>query len=198
MFTYWRTFYHDGKLAQHGEGGGRTPSHFHYLLSQVKLWCTLRGQIPPPPFYSTPICTLCVQTWYMYIYLPYHWKKCTRGACTVYMQIFCGFCGHFFTSTGLPTYEYDKIFFLSNKKICVFKSKGSNKLLTSVPLHPSLLCWLSSSMANPAHLCHETHDKPIQTGTPISSELLNAHPLCHETHDQPIQTSTPISSSFSL
>jgi len=33
--TFWRTFHHDGKLAQDGEGGGCTPTPFNYIYHHV-------------------------------------------------------------------------------------------------------------------------------------------------------------------
>jgi hypothetical protein len=59
--AFWRTFRHDGKLAQSGAGGGvqAHPLSFH-LPSHTKLQCSLQlsGQIYSPYFISTNICTL--------------------------------------------------------------------------------------------------------------------------------------------
>jgi hypothetical protein len=51
-------------MEKSGQPGERGVVYAHplslYLTSLTKLWCTLqlRGQIPSPFFYSTPICTL--------------------------------------------------------------------------------------------------------------------------------------------
>ncbi len=48
------------KLAQAGEGGGCTPTPFHYIYHHVAVYGTLqlRWQIHSRYFISTPICTL--------------------------------------------------------------------------------------------------------------------------------------------
>jgi hypothetical protein len=48
------------KLAQAGEGGGSTPTPFHYIYHHVAVYGTLqlRGQIHSAPISSLPLCTL--------------------------------------------------------------------------------------------------------------------------------------------
>ncbi len=75
MATFWRTFHHDGKISQPGEGWEGGARHGHplslHLPSRTKLQCTLllRGQIYSPYFYSTSICTLWIHCTYAGILL---------------------------------------------------------------------------------------------------------------------------------
>jgi hypothetical protein len=62
--TFWRTFHHDGKLAQPGEGAwGFTPTPFHYIYHHVYtvvvLYVSAERAGTFPYFNSTPTCTLC-------------------------------------------------------------------------------------------------------------------------------------------
>jgi hypothetical protein len=59
--TFWRTFQHDGKLTQAGEGGGCTPTPFHYIyhhVQRVVVYAPAMRADTLPYFSSTPICTL--------------------------------------------------------------------------------------------------------------------------------------------
>jgi hypothetical protein len=62
--TFWRTFQHDGKLTQAGEGGGCTPPPFHYIYHHVQ-GCGVpygyEGRYTPPfllyPYMYSVVCT---------------------------------------------------------------------------------------------------------------------------------------------
>jgi hypothetical protein len=66
MTTFWRTFYHEGKISPDWEGALLPPITIFTSCTNLRCTLQLREQINTPPVsHLPPICTLCLPLWHL-------------------------------------------------------------------------------------------------------------------------------------